>query len=317
MDREEREGVCHSVTTAFETQIKKLLRRKAAMSPPDSSSGQQNRRWSLNTRRKREREGNGGGEAREERERGNAAGGLTRGQEGQRDESTATASGDIAACETTHGFGESNTPSPFWPSPSRPSPSRVVRHEVETLSPPRRGRDAASGPRVGTGETVAEDVVVVETTRGWARNMPSRLDSDELAEACAIDLTGSQAEDEVEIVSSNVARVVPPALVARKRRRAGAARSAGTTTEELVLRMLEQQQAAAAAAPPPEPSTNPTCGICFDAMGKNTDRQMAAGNCGHVYCKPCLLQAVKNRKKCPMCSMKMSLKQIRNIFFEM
>jgi hypothetical protein len=281
--------------------------KNAAMSAGNSSSsGQQNRRWSLNTRRKRELEINGRG-----REEGgeNVAGGVTDGQEQQHGDSTATASGDIAADETGRGCGEMHLP-----DGSRPCPSRVVRREVETLSPPRRGRSGGSGPHVGTAETV-----VVETTRGWARNMPRRLDSDEV-EVGAIDLTGSPPEDEVEIVSSNVMRVVPPARVAQKRRRDDAARPVAGTTEALVLRMLEQQQAAAAAAaaaPPEAPSTNPTCGICFDAMGKNTDRQMAAGNCGHVYCKPCLAEAVRSRKKCPMCSTKMTMKQIRNIFFEM
>lgn len=61
---------------------------------------------------------------------------------------------------------------------------------------------------------------------------------------------------------------------------------------------------------------SPQCGICFEAMGKNTEKPMAAGNCGHVYCKPCLARAVKERKKCPGCSAKMTGKQIRNIFFD-
>lgn len=56
----------------------------------------------------------------------------------------------------------------------------------------------------------------VEMTRGWVRNMPRRLDPDVEA---AIDLTGSPPEDEVQIVSSNVTRVIPPARVAPKRRR--------------------------------------------------------------------------------------------------
>lgn len=62
---------------------------------------------------------------------------------------------------------------------------------------------------------------------------------------------------------------------------------------------------------------NPVCGICFEGMGKNTDKPMAAGNCGHVYCKMCLVRAVKTRKKCPGCSAKMTAKQIRNIFFDL
>lgn len=280
------------------------------MNPPtSSSSGRQNRRWSLDTGRKREREGNERDAAREEGE--NGAGELTDQQERARSESTATASGDIAGGVANGVVGEASLP-----NGSQPSPSRVTRHEVvERLSPPRRGRAGGSRPAAGISEEMAVDTV--EMTRGWVRNMPRRLDPDVEA---AIDLTGSPPEDEVQIVSSNVTRVIPPARVAPKRRRDDAGRPLVGTTQALVLRMLEQQQAAAAAAaatPPEAPSTNPTCGVCFEAMGKNTDRQMAAGNCGHVYCKPCLSQAVKSRKKCPMCSTKLTLKQIRNIFFEM
>ena len=63
-------------------------------------------------------------------------------------------------------------------------------------------------------------------------------------------------------------------------------------------------------------SSGPTCGICFETMGKNTDRPMAAGNCGHVYCRPCLEHAVKQMKKCPTCSKKMYWKTIRNIYLD-
>lgn len=61
-------------------------------------------------------------------------------------------------------------------------------------------------------------------------------------------------------------------------------------------------------------SGGPTCGICFETMGPSSDRCMAAGNCGHVYCRPCLEHAVRQRKKCPTCSKKMYWKSIRNIY---
>jgi len=173
----------------------------------------------------------------------------------------------------------------------------VIREEVEALSPPgsqqqrRAGRARRNDDGGGDDD---DDVVLVELTRGWARNMPNEMDSDDVE---AIDLTnvGSQAaEDEIQVVSSNVRRSV----VRKRRRQDGApvpapaannANAVETTTSALVLRMLQQQQQAAAelAAQPAEPpSTNPTCGICFEAMGKNTDRQMAAGNCGHGGYRP-------------------------------
>ena len=155
----------------------------------------------------------------------------------------------------------------------------VVRQEVESLSPP------GSQPiRRQNNNNNDDEVVLVEMTRGWARNMPNEVDSDEAASpAEAIDLTtASQAEDEIQVLSSNVRRSVP---VVRKRRRDNTVEA---TTSALVLRMLQQQQQAAeqlAAQPPEPPPTNPTCGICFEAMGKNTDRPMAAGNCGYVVLK--------------------------------
>ena len=258
----------------------------------DASSSGQNRRWTLSTQRRKrgnEQDGGRGGE-----------GNGTREFEQDGSASTATADGNEVELD---GRAQGNDQSPT-------RQRLIVRHEVDTLSPPRQRQGAGPSSRGGAQNTT-DDVVLIETTRGWARNMPNGMESDD--DGGAIDLTGSQ-EDDVQIVSSNVTRSVP---AARKRRKHEAPRPVATTTEALVLRMLQQQQAAIAAAPPPEPSKNPTCGICFEPMGKNTDRQMAAGNCGHVYCKPCLSHSVKTRKKCPMCSSKMTLKQIRNIFFEM
>ena len=233
----------------------------------------------------------------------------------------------------------------------------VIREEVEALSPPgsqqQRRADRARRNDDGGGD---DNVVLVELTRGWARNMPNEMDSDDAVEAIDLTNVGSQAvEDEIQVVSSNVRRSV----VRKRRRQDGApvlvpaannANAVETTTSALVLRMLQQQQQAAAelAAQPAEPpSTNPTCGICFEAMGKNTDRQMAAGNCGHggyrprptkiaapcaltrahsrslalarspVYCRECLTHSVKTRRKCPGCSAKMTCKSIRSIFFDM
>jgi hypothetical protein len=61
---------------------------------------------------------------------------------------------------------------------------------------------------------------------------------------------------------------------------------------------------------------DPLCGICFEPMGSNTERHMAAGPCGHVYCRQCLERAVRARKKCPTCSRRMYMKSIRNIYLD-
>ena len=172
----------------------------------------------------------------------------------------------------------------------------VIREEVEALSPPGSQQQRRAGRERRNDDGGGDDnVVLVELTRGWARNMPNEMDSDDAVEAIDLTNVGSQAvEDEIQVVSSNVRRSV----VRKRRRQDGApvpvpaannANAVETTTSALVLRMLQQQQQAAAelAAQPAEPpSTNPTCGICFEAMGKNTDRQMAAGNCGHGGYRP-------------------------------
>lgn len=69
-------------------------------------------------------------------------------------------------------------------------------------------------------------------------------------------------------------------------------------------------------APTAHHATDPLCGICFEPMGSNTDRHMAAGNCGHVYCKDCLVHAVMVRKRCPSCNKRMNIRDIRNIYLD-
>ena len=286
----------------------------------DASSSGQNRRWTLSTQRRKrgnEQDGGRGGEGngtREFEQDGSASTATADGNEVELDGNEVELDGnevELDGNEVELDGNEVELDGRAQGNDQSPTRQRlIVRHEVDTLSPPRQRQGAGPSSRGGAQNTT-DDVVLIETTRGWARNMPNGMESDD--DGGAIDLTGSQ-EDDVQIVSSNVTRSVP---AARKRRKHEAPRPVATTTEALVLRMLQQQQAAIAAAPPPEPSKNPTCGICFEPMGKNTDRQMAAGNCGHVYCKPCLSHSVKTRKKCPMCSSKMTLKQIRNIFFEM
>ena len=39
----------------------------------------------------------------------------------------------------------------------------------------------------------------------------------------------------------------------------------------------------------------------MEAMGGSDGKQMASGSCGHVYCRDCLLAALKVQKKCPAC----------------
>ena len=57
--------------------------------------------------------------------------------------------------------------------------------------------------------------------------------------------------------------------------------------------------------PPPRP---------LQPMGGSEGRQMASGNCGHVYCYDCLLEAVRAQKKCPTCRKGMQPRTIHKVF---
>ena len=60
----------------------------------------------------------------------------------------------------------------------------------------------------------------------------------------------------------------------------------------------------------------PVCGICFEPMGRNTNKHMAAGKCGHVYCRECLEHTVGMQRKCPACNKRMGVRSIRNIYLD-
>lgn len=53
------------------------------------------------------------------------------------------------------------------------------------------------------------------------------------------------------------------------------------------------------------------------AMGGSHERPMASGNCGHVYCYDCLVEAVRAQKKCPTCRKNMQVRQIHKVFLQM
>eukprot|EP00250_Pteridium_aquilinum_P026397 c32951_g1_i1 orf=285-914(+) len=63
--------------------------------------------------------------------------------------------------------------------------------------------------------------------------------------------------------------------------------------------------------PPPEPSKNfqLTCAICMDTMKEETSTV-----CGHIFCRPCILGAIKTQKKCPSCRRKLTNSSIHRIY---
>ncbi len=67
--------------------------------------------------------------------------------------------------------------------------------------------------------------------------------------------------------------------------------------------------------PPPKRSEGlKDCGLCFEPMGGNATRQMAVPPCGHLFCYVCWMRVVKEQGKCPLCSAKVSARDIRKIY---
>ncbi|CAK4109499.1 unnamed protein product [Aphanomyces euteiches] len=52
-----------------------------------------------------------------------------------------------------------------------------------------------------------------------------------------------------------------------------------------------------------------TCAICLDTL-----RDLTSTNCGHIFCRQCIVQAVQTTLKCPMCQKPTHLDGIHPIF---
>ncbi|XP_008797114.1 probable E3 ubiquitin-protein ligase bre1 isoform X2 [Phoenix dactylifera] len=51
------------------------------------------------------------------------------------------------------------------------------------------------------------------------------------------------------------------------------------------------------------------CAICMDTMKEETSTI-----CGHVFCKPCITDAIRVQKRCPTCREKLSISNIHRIY---
>lgn len=54
-----------------------------------------------------------------------------------------------------------------------------------------------------------------------------------------------------------------------------------------------------------------TCPICLENVRNHSP---VSTNCGHIFCKECLRQALAAVKKCPMCKKNITLKQFHDIY---
>ena len=111
-----------------------------------------------------------------------------------------------------------------------------------------------------------------------------------------IDLTGDEPvppprprDGDLQIVSSTVQRAARAPTRGVKRPRGALAPPLSPVKQRLLQNLL-----APPPPPPPEPEPEgPKCGICMEPMGGSHERAMASGNCGHVYCYDCLVEAVR------------------------
>jgi hypothetical protein len=114
--------------------------------------------------------------------------------------------------------------------------------------------------------------------------------------------TVSLEDDSDEAEEQNSDKVVVPATTGKL---------VDLTDEEGTSTQLDRLVAKHASA-----VEQPVCGICFEPMGRNTNRHMAAGKCGHVYCRECLEHTVGMQRKCPACNKRMGVRSIRNIYLD-
>lgn len=51
------------------------------------------------------------------------------------------------------------------------------------------------------------------------------------------------------------------------------------------------------------------CSICMDTMKEETST-----TCGHIFCKACIINAIRVQKRCPTCREKLSISNIHRIY---
>lgn len=68
-------------------------------------------------------------------------------------------------------------------------------------------------------------------------------------------------------------------------------------------------QASGSRCPPDVKEIKLRCAICMDTMREETSTV-----CGHIFCKPCITDAVLVQRKCPACRAKLSLHNIHRIY---
>lgn len=76
-----------------------------------------------------------------------------------------------------------------------------------------------------------------------------------------------------------------------------------------VIPLSSRKRKAPQLSPEPSKDVQLTCAICMDTMKEETSTV-----CGHIFCKPCILGAIKTQKKCPTCRRKLTNANIHRIY---
>ncbi|KAH9109099.1 hypothetical protein LEN26_000401 [Aphanomyces euteiches] len=83
-----------------------------------------------------------------------------------------------------------------------------------------------------------------------------------------------------------------------------------TRTVECPAAAAEAAAARAASEPKEDCGIRLDCSICLEKVKVPT-----ATTCGHIYCRCCIIEALRVQKKCPLCSTKISFRNIHPIYF--
>ncbi|KAJ3656284.1 hypothetical protein Zmor_015371 [Zophobas morio] len=92
-------------------------------------------------------------------------------------------------------------------------------------------------------------------------------------------------------------------------------------TEEMLKNasaLLNEIKAGDKTEPKPKVDDSPakvtvgSCPICFETLA---NRPASVTVCGHIFCKPCIMQAAQISKKCPTCRKAINSKKIHPIYF--
>lgn len=162
--------------------------------------------------------------------------------------------------------------------------------------------DIPVSPSYGSQESSADQIIEINETQHNIHNANNQ-DVIEIIDLCATQMPDESYQrnrnndDVIEILDSpSVLSTRDPPTIRRRRR--------VTPYPETAIASCSQ--------PRRSQMENPiTCPICLENVRNHSP---VSTNCGHIFCKNCLQQALQTVKKCPMCKKNTTLKQFHDIY---